>query len=691
MNLSIALKEIDNLQSWKQHLLALIIIALIIFVYFFPVLAKGEVFVTTGLIHSDLMSFSYPLKHFYAQNLKAGQIPLWVLGVGAGFPVAAESQLGAFYPLNILIFGLLPMPFAFNFSLAFHLFLACFFTYLLAKEAFSLSFFAGLFAGIAYGLGGFFAAHFSHLSMVQVAAFFPLIFLLVLQLVEKRNLKTFLILSLIYSLVFLAGHLQILYYFQVVLGFFVLSLLIFSYQEKRLGDKLVFLANWVGSLVLAFLVSGVQFLISFEFIKNSERGLGLAFSRAVAYTFPFSHLLHFILPGKADFSKPVFYGQHVETISAWETFGFIGVSTLVLVLIGIVFSRHRKRVCALLFLVVLSFVFCLGRTTPFFEIFWRIVPFMKIFQHPTRLMSVVNLGLALLAGFGLDTLLSFDFPSLWENLLPFALVFLLLGELFTFNKPVNQWVLAEQWFEMPSSARYLKGKLSPSYRFFTFGANSYNFRLIDDLSVQFGLRNLLPPNYNLVHSLPSVNRHFGIALRRGTKFFHRWAYFLGWHYNSQKVVVNPIFDRFLDLTSANYVLSGLELASDNLVLEKVWEFEKTLPYELELLGFAGEKNWEEVQSSGVYLYENLDALPRASFVSEIIEAQSAEEALNLLEDENFDPRKNVILETDANGRKFGEDQRRVDANADNADSADEVGEGVAEIVVDGDQEVVVEV
>jgi hypothetical protein len=66
---------------------------------------------------SDVWHFNYPLKFLLSESLKSGKFPLWTDFVGNGFPIAAEGQIGAFSPINWIIFGLIPMPLAFMVAL----------------------------------------------------------------------------------------------------------------------------------------------------------------------------------------------------------------------------------------------------------------------------------------------------------------------------------------------------------------------------------------------------------------------------------------------------------------------------------------------------------------------------------------------------------------------------------------------
>lgn len=56
----------------------------------------------------DLAPFLYPNYHFAAQYLRQGIIPLWNPHLYSGAPFAADIQSGLFYPINLLVFLLVP-------------------------------------------------------------------------------------------------------------------------------------------------------------------------------------------------------------------------------------------------------------------------------------------------------------------------------------------------------------------------------------------------------------------------------------------------------------------------------------------------------------------------------------------------------------------------------------------------------
>ncbi|MDM8529487.1 hypothetical protein QUF58_14940, partial [Anaerolineales bacterium HSG24] len=56
----------------------------------------------------DLAPYLYPNYRFAAEHLKQGTLPLWNPHLYSGTPFAADIQSGLFYPINLLVFLLVP-------------------------------------------------------------------------------------------------------------------------------------------------------------------------------------------------------------------------------------------------------------------------------------------------------------------------------------------------------------------------------------------------------------------------------------------------------------------------------------------------------------------------------------------------------------------------------------------------------
>src|SRR5579863_1483169 len=160
-------------------------------------------------IHWDLAEVSYPAQKFFAESLRAGDLPQWTPYLDSGIPFLAEPRTGAWYPLHwpFFLIGMTRLgfkPVAMVWELAFHASLALVGAYLLARKLFG----AGgpaLLGAIFYGWGGFFAAHASWLSQFESAALLPWLLWAGLTALESAAVRWIAFTSLIGGLIVLAG------------------------------------------------------------------------------------------------------------------------------------------------------------------------------------------------------------------------------------------------------------------------------------------------------------------------------------------------------------------------------------------------------------------------------------------------------------------------------------------------------
>src|SRR5688572_24424128 len=100
----------------------------------------------------DVLFFIVPFKHFLAEALRRGELPLWNPTVFLGMPFLANFQSGVFYPPHAL--ALIPLPTGFNLFLIFHYYLA-FAGMLFLLHARGLGAAAAGVGGLTFVIGGF--------------------------------------------------------------------------------------------------------------------------------------------------------------------------------------------------------------------------------------------------------------------------------------------------------------------------------------------------------------------------------------------------------------------------------------------------------------------------------------------------------------------------------------------------------
>ncbi len=108
---------------WRSDRLWLWLVAIVVAIVRWWPLVKGH-----GLVGGDLYTYYFPLKAWFADRLRMGELALWNPLIGNGMPALSESQTGVFYPFNLVLYRLLPLGAAYNASLIVHYVLAFGFT-----------------------------------------------------------------------------------------------------------------------------------------------------------------------------------------------------------------------------------------------------------------------------------------------------------------------------------------------------------------------------------------------------------------------------------------------------------------------------------------------------------------------------------------------------------------------------------
>jgi len=196
--------------SKREWLLVVPLLSLLLVIPFWQVVTMQGVVITNDIAVSDMANLHHPVRHFLGRELHEGRLPLWLPDVYMGYPIQAEGMMGAFYPPNLLFFGLLPPLPALNLSVLWPFFVAAFATYALARKL-GAAIWPSLVAAVAYALGGYYIVHVKHMPIVHTACWIPLVWLLI-ELGLERNQRYLLIAGVIWAIQWLAGSPQLAYY-----------------------------------------------------------------------------------------------------------------------------------------------------------------------------------------------------------------------------------------------------------------------------------------------------------------------------------------------------------------------------------------------------------------------------------------------------------------------------------------------
>ena len=163
-----------NLSGRKLDLFAILLLALTCAGFYWRILFGGAWMPSGG---GDLVSFLWPTYTFAARSLRSGVLPLWNPYLYSGMPFAADNQSGLFYPVNLLVFLLVPnlTYFVMELMSVSHVWWAGVGMYILLRTMNTRR--VPAFAGaLAWMFSDVFVIHFGNYNLIAVAAWLPLIF-----------------------------------------------------------------------------------------------------------------------------------------------------------------------------------------------------------------------------------------------------------------------------------------------------------------------------------------------------------------------------------------------------------------------------------------------------------------------------------------------------------------------------------
>jgi hypothetical protein len=356
------------------------------------------------LLGDDQYVAGYSFRLYGAQMFReTGSIPQWNPYLFGGLPFIAAMHGDIFYPTAWLRW-FLPVDTALNLGFALHLILAGFAMYLLLR-ALGSSWTAGVVGGVAYELTGIVASLVKpgHDGKLFVSALAPLAFLALLRAVRDRNPAGYALLALVVGLGLLSPHYQMTYYLLVASGLWTLFLAFFAPERPPRRRALVMLAMALGAVLLGVMLSALQALPFLAYIPFSPRGEGGGsggWEYAVSYSMPPEELLTTVLPQFNGVLEHYwgrnFFKLHTE---------YLGASVVTLAVLGLGDRSRATLIKGLAVIAALFLLVALGGHTPFYTLWYEVMPMMKKVRAPGMAFFLVALPVAVWAGFGADRVL----------------------------------------------------------------------------------------------------------------------------------------------------------------------------------------------------------------------------------------------------------------------------------------------
>lgn len=395
------MKGLRLIQDWVAACLLLVLTIL-----FFWKIALTNL-VLAGL---DVFTYFYPYKAYAAEAIRQGFLPLWNPYLFMGVPFLANIQAATLYPLNLPLYWL-PVPKMISYSIVLHVFLVAAFTYLLVRRVLGLGPWGACVSAITLAFGGFLGAQVEHINQLSVLVWLPLLLWLFYLSYTRGGLLYPLLTGLVIGVQFLGGHVQASYINLLALGFYALYLSLrgglygrgFQWRPSDTFWRVLRgLALLLGVALLGGSLVAFQLLPTYELSTLSIRGGGLSYRQAASFSLRPGILALSLLPsfGDSPFSEYVAY---------------IGIIPLLLAFLGIWRRGHRRQAPFFIALSILGLFLALGAYNPLYYVLYRVVPGFGLFRAPARWLYLYGVGMAVLAGLGVEELASLTASWSWSR------------------------------------------------------------------------------------------------------------------------------------------------------------------------------------------------------------------------------------------------------------------------------------
>jgi uncharacterized membrane protein YidH (DUF202 family) len=379
------------------------------------ILFAGFIFSGKMLYGTDTMGAGVFFRSFYADFWRTYHtMPLWEPFVHGGMPFVDAMHGDIFYPAAILQF-FIKVTYALGLKLVLHVFLAGVFMFYFLRGLNlrrDISFLGGLLYMFSPGLVSL--VYPGHDGKMYVYALLPLAFMLLHKACKTGRFLYFLLFSLSFALLVFTAHMQMTYFAAWGLGLYFLYQL---WNIRREGNRKIikYITYFVIAIILGISLSMIQLLSPYIYLKNYSMRTMHTEAQS-GYDYASSWSMH--LEEAASEIVPEFSGDNIHTQGNfyWGRNPFklnseyIGLLALFLAVVTIIY-RRTSLIWFFTGLGILAFIYALGGTTPFFRLFYYLVPGVKSFRGPGMINFLFCFAAVVIAMLGLD-----NFLKLKENL-----------------------------------------------------------------------------------------------------------------------------------------------------------------------------------------------------------------------------------------------------------------------------------
>lgn len=393
---------------WNRHstLLSIGLMLFLLMAFYYPVWFGGKAFMPPDGVN---IRCAVP---FVNEALERGVFPLWNPYICGGMPsfasmymVPRSDWLGfVFKAFNVLVSPLGEPSYFMRLGLNYLLLGALLFGFLRDRKIE-----AG--AALVAAVGLLFAppvvafAVFSHTGKLLTAALIPAIFLFSHRLLEKRRILDLCLLGIVVGFQLLRSHVQISYYTMMMVGLYWIYWIVGEFQKRERPARVAKGTAMLGvAFVAGLAMSSFLSLSVWQYSQYSVRGgggSGLGYQSATNWSLHPLEMINLIIPSFTGFGGSSYWGPMPFTDYP------IYFGLVMIVLAGLAMVIRRERITWFFAgLFVFSLVVAFGKYLPIlYGPMYEYLPLFNRFRVPNMISILMIFSVAVLAGFGMDSLI----------------------------------------------------------------------------------------------------------------------------------------------------------------------------------------------------------------------------------------------------------------------------------------------
>ncbi len=367
-----------------------------VFWAFLLLLAMGifypELFLAkSGPLVADHWEQHYPWAFTLSQALHRGVFPVWTSLIHCGFPIAAESQIGIFYLPNLILFFILPLHWAYSYTLIVHFFISGWATYLYCRVM-RLTRPAAFFAAFLFVFGTSYGGAYYNITSLKTVAWFPVLLWLWERWMKVKKKRYLALAAVAGAQALVAGYMQVAALCLFIFGIYA------ALRVKQVCSPPAFSWARLKAIVLpAILFSGLglflalpQIVLTFQLAVQSNRAVA---AEGYAYVGSMSPLA--LLTVALPHLQGLFRGNCL----------YAGLFALFCALAGGKAPGKKNHFFFRLWEVMglVALLFALGSWSPVYVLFVKLTHFYA-FRTPSKFLIFFNFSFAMIAAAGFERL-----------------------------------------------------------------------------------------------------------------------------------------------------------------------------------------------------------------------------------------------------------------------------------------------